>query len=1362
MRRVWWITIALVLTLATGFAVYSALPDPHPDDPVKRAEHLAMLALAPLGGGSHVAVNDGSWFDVATWEGGVIPGNGADVVITGGVTVTYSAVSTTSIRTVRINGALQFAHDADSQLIVDTMVVDPVGSLLIGSAATPVLPNNSVRVLFSADTPLDTVYDPTQLSRGLISHGRARIYGADKLDFVALSGDALAGDDQLVLDLPSAPDGWQVGDQLVLGGTYYDESGSDSDNTRYHDEQLTITAINGNQIEFTNNDTGGDELRFDHLRPVGYDSYNLQLYVANTTRNVSFATVDGDTVPIAQRAHVMFMHNADVQVHNAGFYELGRTDKSIMIDDIDEQVDGSPGFGTNVRGRYGLHFHRTGANDITGTPSYATGNAVVGSPGWGIVHHDSYLELEDNVVFDVVGSGIVAEAGNEIGLWRNNIVIKTTGDPRPQADFDNHPRTFIFDLGFNGEAYWVQGAGQVLMEDNIAISSFTGIDIFSGVDGLESVRDVGSIHRDVLPPDLQWIVTRADGWLDVTNAPMRGMDGFTAYNVEVGIVTWNHMRNDNGFMGFTGPSDYNAHYARSRIADFRLWNVFGEGIFTQYSAQIDFVDGLILGDLVNPVRSVLNINGNGRGHGVGSNGPPHELLYQNLRVEGFEQGVRVPDDRGWHHNRSRLVDSHIANNVSNLTKDETGFGAPDAFPDSFEIVNTVFESDAPNQLPIAAFEYTPTGGQGVVLFDGTPSYDLDPDSGVAARNDAEGLGEFGYFPADYRDVPVRISLTVGDNAIVAYGWDWDADGVVDDFGRNQHHTFAPSGTYTVALTVWDTLGATTTVTEAITVAPAPTPNLVVDSTFTGYSDFDWNFNSAQVDEGWKAASWSYDPVTGAARADDNNLRGGIAQVLRDDSQHRGLQRLQLDLMNTEGDATDNFIWILMYGVDGEFDSATEFFEILSPVGAIPMTPTALLTETMGGSSFGWTTFAWDVDLGDGYENIIVQIVNSTMDTSAGDAMALDNVYLGDREYPLAIADYAVVTDSLPITLDLLANDVDLMGDTISMTAVTQPLIGSVVDNGDGTVEYTPLADYVGRTEFTYTLVDSNGNASTGHVTIDLDRIARDDLVVFYDFDEGMGRVVHDRSSFGATNDNTRFHDSAWGDGTHGSAGTFDGDRDFVWLPDSPDLNDIDTTQRTIALWFNADDVASADHQMLYEQGRRGEGLSIYLDDGRVYAGGSYWDNAWETWFDSDQISDDTWHHIALVIDADAVSGSLTAYLDGVEIGSGNATSFPATWRDGAIGNLYEGGSFHDGTWDFTLRYGFIGRIDEFRVYNRVVSPLEIATLAGAPAVPTAIDLQNGATETPQSNSWLMVGILFALLITLLAYKFKFRDRIVVQ
>ena len=351
------------------------------------------MALVPRLGATSIAVRSGRWSDTRTWADGRVPGAGDDVLIVDGRDVTYDAASAAPIHTVRVDGTLNFAVDVSTRLVVDTMVVAPIGGLTIGTAAAPVAPGVTAEIDFADDGPIDTAWDPYLFSRGLVSHGRVEITGAETTPYVALAQPAAAGDTALVLQ--NVPTNWRVGDTIVLGGTSYNASGSDADHSRFQDEILEITGVAGNRVTFVNRTNGANDGRpsliWNHGAPAGF---GLNVYVADYTRNVRFATQDAGTVPIAQRGHVMFMHNPNVAVRNAEFYQLGRTDKTQLVTDP-QVVDGAlVSGGENPRGRYAVHFHRTGASDINSPPAQISGSSVFGSPGWGFVNHDSHVDID--------------------------------------------------------------------------------------------------------------------------------------------------------------------------------------------------------------------------------------------------------------------------------------------------------------------------------------------------------------------------------------------------------------------------------------------------------------------------------------------------------------------------------------------------------------------------------------------------------------------------------------------------------------------------------------------------------------------------------------------------------------------------------------------------------------------------------------------------------------------------------------------------------------------------------------------------------------------------------------------------------
>ncbi len=88
-----------------------------------------------------------------------------------------------------------------------------------------------------------------------------------------------------------------------------------------------------------------------------------------------------------------------------------------------------------------------------------------------------------------------------------------------------------------------------------------------------------------------------------------------------------------------------------------------------------------------------------------------------------------------------------------------------------------------------------------------------------------------------------------------------------------------------------------------------------------------------------------------------------------------------------------------------------------------------------------------------------------------------------NDAPVAVNDTASVNEDASVTVSVLANDTDVENDTLSVTAVTQGANGAVVINANGTVTYTPAANFNGSDSFTYTISDGNGGTSTATVTV---------------------------------------------------------------------------------------------------------------------------------------------------------------------------------------------------------------------------------------------------------------------------------------
>jgi len=84
--------------------------------------------------------------------------------------------------------------------------------------------------------------------------------------------------------------------------------------------------------------------------------------------------------------------------------------------------------------------------------------------------------------------------------------------------------------------------------------------------------------------------------------------------------------------------------------------------------------------------------------------------------------------------------------------------------------------------------------------------------------------------------------------------------------------------------------------------------------------------------------------------------------------------------------------------------------------------------------------------------------------------------------PTADNDSASTLRDVAVDIDVLANDSDVEGDTLSVGSITQPAHGSVLNNG-ANVTYTPDPAYVGDDSFTYTASDGTANSTAATVTV---------------------------------------------------------------------------------------------------------------------------------------------------------------------------------------------------------------------------------------------------------------------------------------
>jgi hypothetical protein len=142
-------------------------------------------------------------------------------------------------------------------------------------------------------------------------------------------------------------------------------------------------------------------------------------------------------------------------------------------------------------------------------------------------------------------------------------------------------------------------------------------------------------------------------------------------------------------------------------------------------------------------------------------------------------------------------------------------------------------------------------------------------------------------------------------------------------------------------------------------------------------------------------------------------------------------------------------------------------------GTAVINPDNTVTYTPDANFYGSDSFSYTISDGAGGSDTAVVTITVTPVNDA----------------PVANDDVATTLQDTTVTIDVLANDSDVEGDALSVTAVTIPTNGSVVINPDNTVTYTPDASYSSTDSFSYTASDGNGGSDTAVVTITVTPVA---------------------------------------------------------------------------------------------------------------------------------------------------------------------------------------------------------------------------------------------------------------------------------
>jgi hypothetical protein len=162
----------------------------------------------------------------------------------------------------------------------------------------------------------------------------------------------------------------------------------------------------------------------------------------------------------------------------------------------------------------------------------------------------------------------------------------------------------------------------------------------------------------------------------------------------------------------------------------------------------------------------------------------------------------------------------------------------------------------------------------------------------------------------------------------------------------------------------------------------------------------------------------------------------------------------------------------------------------------------------------------------------------------------------------------------------------------------------------------------------------------------------------------------------------------------------------IAIPANADLN---SPTGTICFWMRMGLPSAGNGMMLFDR-RTSAGLVLVVDGtpsggfGVQYTGNSSFPTG-------GYVVDGNWHQVTLTYDQSA-SGTVAVYVDGVIVGSQANT---AAWSWPA-GQQIELGRSHDTYWQ-----EYNGQMDDFRIYNRILTDTEIATIAAPATSDTLVD-----------------------------------------
>ncbi|MEZ4867013.1 MAG: Ig-like domain-containing protein [Caldilineaceae bacterium] len=333
---------------------------------------------------------------------------------------------------------------------------------------------------------------------------------------------------------------------------------------------------------------------------------------------------------------------------------------------------------------------------------------------------------------------------------------------------------------------------------------------------------------------------------------------------------------------------------------------------------------------------------------------------------------------------------------------------------------------------------------------------------------------------------------------LTYGWDFDGDGQYDD-ATVITPTFSAAAldgpsVVTIGLLVTDGGGLTDTVTTTVSITNV-TPIVNAGPDQSVFRNETVNLSSAWSDPAGAADNaygWSWD-LDGDGNNDDSGSASYGATItgttrftvtgvitltftVTDKDGGSGDDTVQITVTNRApladsqnlSTTVETALPVTLSGADEDGD-AIGYTLVSQPSHGALSGVVPNLTYTPNAGFIGSDSFTFVVN--DGLAGSNVAVIN----------IAVDSV----NSPPLATDDGVTTSIETPVRIDVAANDSDVDGnlDPATVTPLTTPAQGALVNHDDGSFTYTPAPNYVGDDSFQYQICDSDDACATATVRI---------------------------------------------------------------------------------------------------------------------------------------------------------------------------------------------------------------------------------------------------------------------------------------